>query len=284
MPRTWTALPFLVACAGALLAQAPALEAVRDAELAFARLADEQGIRTAFLRWLTEEARVFTPRMVTSKAQYGPEPGDPGHLAWYPEGMGLAASGDLAWSLGPWTYAMKKGGPVLVNGHFLSIWRRQADGGWKVVADIGVPHAAPDAPASRFVPAETALARLQPERGGTLATLRQKESVLSSAWSRQGGHALLPELAKGGCLLRPKRMPLRDAAEIRKALEVEGPGPTWEPAELQVATAGDLAWVCGETGPDGQGSRASFLRVWTLEAGAWKVLFDARLPHPPPPK
>lgn len=284
MSGTWTILLSLVACAEVLLAQAPALEPVRRAELAFARVADERGIRAAFLAWLTEEARVFTPRMVTAKAQYGPEPGDPGHLAWYPEAMGLAASGDLAWSLGPWSYAVKKGGPAIVNGHFLSIWRRQADGGWKVVADIGVPHGAPDRTIGPLAPVDAASAVPPSERGGTQATLRQKESVLSSTWRRQGGRALLPELAREACLLRPKRMPLRDGAEIRKALEAEGPGSRWEPAELQAATSGDLAWTCGETGPDEQGTRASFLRVWTLQDGGWKVLFDVRLPHPPDPK
>ena len=126
-----------------LLGQAPALEAVRQSELAFARQADQEGIHPAFRAWLLEDALVFTPRVTQAKAQYAPTPGDPGHLVWYPEAMGLASFGDLAWSFGPWTYAPAKGQPVVAQGHFLSLWQRQTTGGWRVVADIGVPHGAP---------------------------------------------------------------------------------------------------------------------------------------------
>lgn len=258
------------------------LEPVFRAEQAFARQADQQGIRTAFLAWLTEDAKVFTPRMVSAKAQYGPEPGDPGHLTWYPEAMGMAASGDLAWSLGPWTYAVKKGGPVLVNGHFLSIWRKQADGRWKVEADIGVPHAAPKQPIETFTPGEVPPA--SPTSALTIpeatAVLRQKEADLSTAWAGKGGSALLPELAKEARVLRPRSLPLRGEAEIAKALDADPPGARWELAKLQVAPSGDLGWVCGECNPDDKGATASFLRIWIREAGAWKVLFDVRLPHP----
>jgi len=286
MLRARMLLSCIFLCAGPALAQAPALEPVLRAEQAFARMADEKGIRAAFLAWLTEDARVFSPRMTTRKAQYGPEPGDPGHLVWYPEAMGLAASGDLAWSLGPWTYAVKKGGPVLVHGHFLSVWRKQADGGWKAVADIGVPHAAPERPVEPLALREAAppVPPSKPQGPDATPRLQKKEADLAVAWAEKGGLALLPELAKQARVLRPRRMPLRDPAEIEKALEADRPGARWEPARIQVAASGDLAWTCGESGPDDQGTTASFLRIWTIEGADWKVLFDVRLPHPAPPK
>jgi hypothetical protein len=274
-----------LATGAALLAQTPSLEPVHQAELAFARLAGQQGIRTAFRTWLTDDAYVFTPRMVSAKVQYGPEPGDPGYLAWYPEAMGLAASGDLAWSLGPWTYAVKKGEAILVNGHFLSIWRK-IEGRWKVVADIGVPHAAPERPIPAFIVEGTVSTIGKPAVANSeaLPALRKLEGDLSKAWAAKGGSSLTPLLAKEARLLRPRCLPLRQEGDINKALEADRPGSTWEPARLQVASSGDLAWTCGETGPDDRGRTASFLRIWTLEAGAWKVLFDVRLPHPAPPK
>lgn len=286
MSRVRSILPCFFAFATLAYAQAPALEPVLRAELAFARLADEKGIRTAFLTWLTEDASVFSPRMTSRKEQYGPEPGDPGHLVWYPEAMGLAAAGDLAWSFGPWTYAVKKGGPALVNGHFLSVWRKQAGGGWKAVADIGVPHPAPERPVEPFAIWDVAPAvKTAPSKGpDATLILQRKEADLASAWAAKGGLALLPELAKAARVLRPRRMPLRELADIQKALEADRPGPRWEPARLQVAASGDLAWTCGESSPDDRGATASFLRIWALEVGAWKVLFDVRLPHPATPK
>lgn len=283
MSRFLTFLPWALAAGGYLPAQAPAIEPVLRAELAFARLADEKGIRTAFLAWLTEDARVFTPRMTRARDHYGREPGDGGHLAWYPEAMGMGASGDLAWSFGPWTYAAKKGEPVLVHGHFLSLWRRQADGGWKVEADIGVPHAAPERPVAPFAAGEAEpAARNSPLKvPDAAAVLRQKEAHLAAAWAERGGLALLPDLAKEARVLRPGRLPARGALGIQTVLEADRPAPRGEPALIQPAASGDLAWTCGESGPDDLGA-ATFLRIWVLESGQWKVLFDVRLPIPKP--
>ena len=268
---------FLASVAGA---QAPALEPVLQAELAFARLASQAGIRVAFLTYLAEDALVFTPRMTSVQEAYGAAPGDPGSLAWYPEAMGLAVSGDLAWSFGPWTYAAKPGAPALVHGHFLSLWQRQGTGGWKVVADIGVPHAAPDSPIQPFAPPAGATLRPDPRVAdplGEARALREAEGALAVAWAERGGPGLIPWLARNARLLRPGSAPARGQAAIGALLAKDAAGSRWEPARLQVARSGDLAWTCGEA--SAKGGAASFLRVWSLEAGAWKVLFDVRLPH-----
>jgi hypothetical protein len=273
--------------AQALSAQRPAaqvqpIEPVLRAELAFAAQADRQGIRKAFLAWLTEDAKVFKPGMVTARAHYGPEPGDPGHLAWYPEAMGIAGSGDLAWSLGPWTWAPGRDAANRVHGHYLSLWRRQPTGTWRVVADIGVPHAAPIKASEPFAPWDVPPGRGKAPVAGPESTqqLRQKEAGLAAAWSLRGGLALLPELARGARILRPRAQPLQTDQAIREALQAETPGPGGEAAVVQVAASGDLGWTCGEAGPDAAGAGASFLRIWILEGGAWKVLFDVRLPIP----
>ncbi|MBP1772262.1 MAG: hypothetical protein H6P99_1425 [Holophagaceae bacterium] len=283
MARFAKALLWVLALgAQALSAQAPSIEPVLRAELAFAAQADRQGIRRAFLTWLVEDAKVFKPGMVTARAHYGPEPGDPGHLAWYPEAMGIAGSGDLAWSLGPWTWAPGRDMAGLVHGHYLSLWRRQPTGAWRVVADIGVPHAAPLKASEPFAPWDAPPGRGKPPAAGPdpAQQLRQREAALAAAWSLKGGLALLPELARGARILRPRAQPLQADQAIREALRAEAPAPGGEPAVVQAAASGDLGWTCGEAGPDATGAGASFLRIWILEGGAWKVLFDVRLPIP----
>ena len=281
MARRLKLLPWALLAVLPLVAQAPALEGALRAELAFARQAKHSGIRTAFLAWLAEDAPAFSPRMVRASEFYGKEPGDPGQLVWYPEAMGIAASGNLAWSFGPWTYAPKMGGAAVAHGHFLSVWRNQGPEGWKVAADIGIPHLAPERP----IPALTS--PLAPSASGGAAkpseagpALRQREAELSAAWAKRGGVALLSELAKEARVLRSGSLPAQGTSAIQKLLEGDRPGPKWEPAFLQVAPSGDLGWACGESGPDEQGTSASFLRIWRLEAGTWKVLFDVRLAHP----
>jgi len=51
----------------------------------------------------------------------------------------VAASGDLGYAVGTWqlTGKSRKGEPVSLTGKYMTVWKKQADGSWKVVADMG---------------------------------------------------------------------------------------------------------------------------------------------------
>ena len=58
-------------------------------------------------------------------------------LSFEPANVVVARSGDLAYETGP--YAMTMTGPdkkpATEKGHYVAVWRKQADGAWKVVVD-----------------------------------------------------------------------------------------------------------------------------------------------------
>ena len=62
-------------------------------------------------------------------------------LRWSPLRADIAASGDLGWTTGSWVFRATdpEGEPVETRGRYVSIWRRQQDGSWKVVMDLGNP-------------------------------------------------------------------------------------------------------------------------------------------------
>jgi uncharacterized protein (TIGR02246 family) len=48
--------------------------------------------------------------------------------------------GDTAYETGKYSYtSQEKGQPVTDEGRYVTIWRRQSDGSWKIIADMGVP-------------------------------------------------------------------------------------------------------------------------------------------------
>jgi uncharacterized protein (TIGR02246 family) len=58
----------------------------------------------------------------------------------------VSKSGDLAYSQGTSTFTMtdpKTKKPVTEKGKYVFVWAKQADGSWKVVADIGNPDGPP---------------------------------------------------------------------------------------------------------------------------------------------
>ncbi|NDV62877.1 hypothetical protein G0Q06_10480 [Puniceicoccales bacterium CK1056] len=114
---------------------------------AFSARAREVGVPTAFVEFAAEDAVIYRNGMepiVGRKAiakLLGPEEGV--SLIWKPLTADMAASGDLGYTLGSFTY---KSPPVSgesnnaghYTGSYVTIWKKQPDGSWKWVFDSGV--------------------------------------------------------------------------------------------------------------------------------------------------
>ncbi len=60
-------------------------------------------------------------------------------LKWQPVKADVAASRDLGYTVGTWllTGKNRKGDSVSMTGKYMTVWKKQGDGTWKVVADMG---------------------------------------------------------------------------------------------------------------------------------------------------
>ncbi|HXC17298.1 MAG TPA: DUF4440 domain-containing protein [Holophagaceae bacterium] len=252
-------------CAG----QAPA--DVANAELAFAKLASEKGISASFLANFAEGSLILNPEPTDARAHYAKE-NDPASLSWRPTWVGLSASGDLAYSTGPWEYRATKDAAPIVQGHFLSLWAKQADGTWKVALDCGVAHAARPEPAtwSSFLPPAP------PPASGDGAT-----AVKAADQRFTDGRNLAQALAFGATVYRRGAAPLEGRAAVRDKLADE-PTRRFEPQGAVASKAQDLAYTWGlATATDG--GQVSYLHVWVRPGGSWQLLYDLELPLPRKP-
>jgi ketosteroid isomerase-like protein len=61
------------------------------------------------------------------------------HLTWTPIYADMSASGDLGYTYGTYEFRAKDkaGKDVVEHGKYASIWKKQKDGSWKVVMDMG---------------------------------------------------------------------------------------------------------------------------------------------------
>jgi ketosteroid isomerase-like protein len=66
-------------------------------------------------------------------------------LTWTPIKADMAASGDLGYTYGNYVFKSKdkEGKPVTSYGKYMSVWKKQKDGSWKVVVDMGNSTPAP---------------------------------------------------------------------------------------------------------------------------------------------
>lgn len=69
------------------------------------------------------------------------------HLRWTPSYAEMSDSGDLGYTYGTYVFSSKgKNGKVVEDhGKYATIWKKQKDGTWKVVLDMGNSNPAPRA-------------------------------------------------------------------------------------------------------------------------------------------
>jgi ketosteroid isomerase-like protein len=120
------------------------LDSLVAAERGFASASVAKGTREAFIMNLADDSTLFRPHAVAGKKWMMEQPARPGLLTWKPIFADVSASGELGYTTGPWEF--RRNGPddkEVAHGNFVSLWKKQADGTWKVVVDTGISNPPP---------------------------------------------------------------------------------------------------------------------------------------------
>ncbi len=111
-------------------------------EQAFAKMAEEQGLKIAFLHFAAEEAVLMrNNQLINGKASINEyfEVQDLQNvkLDWAPDYIDVSKSGDMAYTYGKYNYSFidHEGVNKELTGVFHTVWKRQPDGSWKFVWD-----------------------------------------------------------------------------------------------------------------------------------------------------
>lgn len=122
-----------------------AKKAVMQADLDFCAATKERRL-DGWMSFFAEDATGFPvgQKMIRGKDKlrefYGRMFADPNLVIdWKPVLAEAAASGDLGMTIGEAEFRTKdkEGKPVSRPGKYLTVWKKQKDGSWKVIADLG---------------------------------------------------------------------------------------------------------------------------------------------------
>ncbi|MCA1633815.1 MAG: nuclear transport factor 2 family protein [Acidobacteria bacterium] len=124
------------------------LRALVETERAFSRASTEKGMKGAFLSFAADDGLLFRRTAVNAKELWRQTtPAPTGLLTWQPAYADISRAGDLGYTTGPWEFRAKPTDrDAAGHGHFVTVWRRQADGTFKFALDIGTSHPAPTTP------------------------------------------------------------------------------------------------------------------------------------------
>ena len=114
-----------------------------DLEARFARDVKEHG-GAAFADWFADDGVALSngqPPLIgkvaiVKSANWSPKDYQ---LTWTPTDAQMGPSGDMGYTWGHFEGHSKdaNGNPVVTSGRYMTIWRKEADGSWKVVLDAG---------------------------------------------------------------------------------------------------------------------------------------------------
>jgi len=291
--RRWAPVAILLVAAWTAAAHAQrggelpqALTQMVEAERAFAARALVVGWKAAFLEYFAESAVGFDSGKVgLARDQVGanPDPPKDHRLIWEPRYGDVAASGELGYLTGPVRSIL----PSRDNGRprhstYTSIWKRERNGNFKVVIDVGVntPSAVPFA--AGFTRAVSAN-RFTGDYDDTTPPLSAADGVLNSALRTGQAAAYRGRLAPGARFNRQNTLPIVGERNVTRWLASQPAYAAADSRYAEAARSGDVGYTWGTyaIGPRQKPTQQGFyVRIWERERnGQWKIAMDVLQPQ-----
>jgi hypothetical protein len=281
-------LLFPLLLATSLMAQEPdsssALFKMREAEQNFAKASVMYGRNAAFVENFADESVLFTDKWITTGKQFSKDrKAAPIVLKWEPEYMDIAESRDFGFSTGPWeAQEYRPGTPPLFTGYFLTVWKKQADGTWKVILDGGgTTPAKKDHKHTFSFPggADKAVTNPPVLNTGLLSKeLTNRENQFLLNWEKS------PLLSTYTSYLAPDsrmqlngHLPTNNADSINALITHFDKNLTWSSSGSGAATSGDMGFTYGLLGTQDNPEKIKghYVRIWKKQPGAgWKIVME----------
>ena len=264
---------------GAEMNKADVTSLVRS-ERSFAANARKNGIGPGFMSVLDAGGIVFQPGPVSGPAAYEDAPSSAAILAWEPVYAEIAASGDLGYTTGPWEYFADSADSEAVSfGEYISIWRRNATGDWRLVLDIGTFR--------DFLPIDTSLHTKTLAETGNAAEvepddLLMRDRALAARANTPERETVYAEaLAADARLMRTGQAPKVGREEALAWLRTDSLAESTFPEAAFLSEAGDLGYVYGRaeitrdlTDPTGAIAHGGYARIWRRSGDRWQLVLD----------
>ncbi|MGV3510256.1 MAG: hypothetical protein ACO1N7_13270 [Sphingobacteriaceae bacterium] len=251
-----------------------------SAENYFSALAKEKGIKKAFSSVSDDNTIIFKNGPIHPVKYYKSHP-DSGLLNWEPVFARISKSGDWGFTSGPYTYKDSSNSKTTHYGDYLSIWKKNHKGVWKLALDLGVPHQKPkNNPDLIFQNPknEIFLKQRSDER------LQQREDVIFSSDKLMGTIlkaddiiALKEFVAEESRLLFPGFEPIIGKKSIMDFWKKQGFNLSSEPLKADRSYSGELAYTYGNATivQKGKSKKYNYVRIWEVQQGyVWNIIVE----------
>lgn len=246
-------------------------------EAGFSALSRRDGARAAFLAVLDDEGIVLQPGPVWGRAAWESGEDLAGILDWRPDHAQASHGGDFGVATGPWTLRPQGQDAVTVEGRYVTVWHRRAEG-WRVLFDGGFARP-PSGLGLQDVRAELDPWPCQPASTATAGALLRLDASLSGTTGGPGTQERVAALAMPSTRLFnvPSVEGARDDAARAAALAVLPATTQYWPLGGGAAEAGDLGYSYGLSSPAADApADSAYIHLWCRQGGEWRLALELR--------
>lgn len=197
-----------------------------------------------FAAFFADGASIYPPAMpiITGgeaiRKTYSQMSGSPGFaLSWTATKADVGTGGDVGYTSG--TYQMTMGG-VTEKGKYITVWKKQADGTWKVAEDIFNSDEAPKAPAGTHVTMSASALKWGEAPPGMPAGMRS--AIVYGDPTQAQAYVVRAELP-ANYRIPPHWHPTLENITVLSGTVALGMGDTFDESKMQEVPAGGFASV-----------------------------------------
>ncbi|MXV51779.1 DUF4440 domain-containing protein [Pedobacter sp. HMF7647] len=286
MKLFFSLLVIILPSAGLLAQTTDKVSQLVSQENYFAALVKEKGIKKGFLSVSDNESVIFRPGPVKLQEYFKDKPADSAILQWEPVFAKISKSNDWGFTSG-WGIYKQSDTSKAYYSDYLSVWKRNEKGVWKLALDCGVSHRKPTKePQLTFVnPTGERFIHQHSD-----ARLKQREDIVLS--SDQLYATILKadnKIAHNEFLTDETRLLFEGQEPIigKKAVEAFWAKQPFrlntQPVKADRAYSGELAYTYGTATTTniktGKIIKYNYLRIWEVQPGfEWNVIFEVFMP------
>ena len=260
------------------------LHAMVDAERSFIAMARDQNRREAFLFFLSDDAITNSPDgPVKGKDRIRSQPLQNDLLQWEVAYSDIAASGDFGFNTGPWEYRIDRASiKPAAYGEFNSIWKKQENGSWKNVLDIGIGHG-PSIEKTVWsttrLPLKQTKKSLSPGNSNQELLTVEREFLRHCVADRKTAYKKY--ISNEARIQYAGHLPFKTLDACQKFLADFKAPTNVRLINGESASSNDLGYVYGTANVTvsnegkSESKKATYVRVWKKEDGTnWKIVLD----------
>lgn len=248
-----------------------------ESESRFCAVAQQKGTRAAFLNFFADDAVVFRPGPVNGKEVWRNRKTDL-ELLWQPTFATISRSADFGYDTGPSKWRVDRSKDEWTYAHFISIWKKQKNGDWKVVVDCATetpkPSMEPEPLRVRVVEARTS------SNPGAFAEIRKDYLVKAKRNFAEAFQQFADEEVRA---YRDGVVPCVGKEDCARSQSTQTDGLSMEVLKTDISRSDDLAYYYGRYSDPASENQpiGHFLQIWSRgPAGTWRLALDWQQPLP----